>query len=181
MELLLDFLLDELDLRELLDDFFTFELLDLLEADLTLDVEDRDLETLPLRFEDDDERFTFEELLLLEEFEDLFTDPDLEVLPDFLTPEDPLLFEPEDRETEPEDLLLEDPVERTLTLLPELFPVFLLVTPDELVVRTLLELLVLFTLLRPLFVTVDEELLLFNEERFVLRSYFCVKPLLLGP
>jgi len=126
----------------------------------------------------------------LDEEEDLFTDPDPErELPlERLTFEELLRLEPEDLETEPEDLfpeferftlpdlllplLLDEPLDLTLTLRSELPLEVLLDTPEDLVDLTLVELLVLFTLLRPLLVSEEEDLRLFKEERFVLRSYF---------
>ncbi len=179
LELLFLRLLDDLDLLEFPEDRFTFEeLLDLLPEDLTRE-EDLDLETFPLLLDEEEDRLTPE--LLLEDPEDLLT-------------LDPLfLFDPELRDTEPDDLLPElldlifpdrplfvvDPLERTLEL-PDL-PLF--VTLDDLpLLLTLDELRVLFTL---------PELLLDMEEdpdlRFVylvlepLLSYFCVKPLLRAP
>lgn len=136
------FTLEPLDLVE--DDFLTLELRDLFELDFTLD-EDLDFEMLPLLLEED-ERFTLEDLLPL--------------------------FEPELLDTEPDDLF-EDPFDLTLTLRLEPLRELLLVTPDDLVDRTLLELLVLLTLPLVRFVKPElPDLLILNEERLDLRSYF---------
>lgn len=125
-----------------------------------------------------------------------FTDPDLELLLERLTFEDPLLVELLD--TEPEDLLLDDPPDRTFPELPlllllddpdltltlgSLLVVLRFDTPDDrVVVLTLVEeLLVRDTLLLPLFESDAPDELVFTLDRLVLVSYFCVKPLLLAP
>jgi hypothetical protein len=130
----------------------------------------------------DEERFTVDELLLFDDLEDLLTEPEFELLPDLFTLEDLLLFDPDERETDPEDLfpeldrftfpelllLLDELLDLTLTLGSEL----LLETPEDLVERILLELLVLLTLLLVRLVKPELPPLLILDERDDLRSYF---------
>ncbi len=112
---------------------------------------------------------------LLRELEDLFTVPDdlFELLLRF-TFEPLFLFDPELLFTVPDDLFLLL-LEPTLLLEVE-DDRLLLVTLEDL---TLDVLLVLESILLPVLVS-PEELLFRNEDLFPL-SYFCVKPLLLGP
>lgn len=128
-----------------------------------------------------------------------FTDPDLELLLERLTLEDPLRLELELLDTDPEDLLLDDPLDRTFPELPllllfdepdltltlgSLLVVLRFDTPDDrVVVLTLVEeLLVRDTLLLLLLFDSEEpDELLFTLVRLDLVSYFCVKPLLLAP